>query len=230
MHRLKLLSLLLVVVLVLAACGGGGDSAPAEAPAEEDAAAAEEAPAEEEAAEEEAEAEATEEPAEEEAAAEEEAPAEEEAAAEISDVVFFSTQFNVVEEAEAFRGILEDGGFDVTTSEEGPMLDVLLAEAATGDGTIDAIGALHGTFPPLQREDAMMNMIDVADDLLADRELAEAFLDTGLLGTDDHLYYVPWMQATYIMGASAEALDYLPEGADVNALTWEQFGDRKSVV
>ena len=70
----------------------------------------------------------------------------------------------------------------------------------------------------------MMNMIDVADDLLADRDLAAAFLDTGLLGTEDFLYYVPWMQATYIMGASAEALDYLPEGADVNALAWEELG------
>jgi multiple sugar transport system substrate-binding protein len=70
----------------------------------------------------------------------------------------------------------------------------------------------------------MMNMIDVADDLLADRELAPAFLETGLLGTEDYLFYVPWMQATYIMAAHQDALEYLPEGADVNALTWEQFG------
>ena len=51
------------------------------------------------------------------------------------------------------------------------------------------------------------------------------FLETGLLGTDDFLYYVPWMQATYIMGANVAALDYLPDGADVNALTWEQLGE-----
>jgi multiple sugar transport system substrate-binding protein len=83
---------------------------------------------------------------------------------------------------------------------------------------------LHGDFPPLAREDAMMNMIDIAEDLMADRDFAEAFLDTGLLGTDDFLYYVPWMQATYIMAAHKDALPYLPEGADLNALTWEQFG------
>ena len=70
----------------------------------------------------------------------------------------------------------------------------------------------------------MMNMIDVAEDLMDSRDFATAFLDTGLLGTDDFLYYVPWMQATYIMAANVEALDYLPEGADLNALTWEQFG------
>jgi len=33
------------------------------------------------------------------------------------------------------------------------------------------------------------------------------------------------MQATYIMAAHVSALDYLPEGADINALTWEQFAE-----
>jgi multiple sugar transport system substrate-binding protein len=138
----------------------------------------------------------------------------------MSEAVFFSTQFVPVEEQEKFRAILAGGGFDVTGSEEGPLLDILLA----GSGEIDVVGALHGTFPPLAREDVMLNMIDVADDLLADRDIAPAFLDTGLLGTDDFLYYVPWMQATYIMAANVDALPYLPDGADVNSLTWEQFG------
>jgi multiple sugar transport system substrate-binding protein len=71
----------------------------------------------------------------------------------------------------------------------------------------------------------MMNMIDVVDDLSADREFNQAYLETGLLGTDDYLYYVPWMQATYIMAAHNDALEFLPEGADINALTWEQFGE-----
>jgi multiple sugar transport system substrate-binding protein len=149
-----------------------------------------------------------------------EEPAEAPTAAAGGEVVFFSTQFVPVEEQERFRAILQEGGFDVTGTEEGPLLDILLA----GSGEIDVVGALHGTFPPLAAEDAMMNMIDIADDLSADREFAEAFLDTGLLGTDDFLYYIPWMQATYIMGAHVDALEYLPDGADINTLTWEQFG------
>jgi multiple sugar transport system substrate-binding protein len=67
-------------------------------------------------------------------------------------------------------------------------------------------------------------MIDVAEDLLDTRDLTQAYLETGLLGTDDYLYYVPWMQATYIMAAHKDVLQYLPEGADINALTWEEFG------
>ena len=147
-------------------------------------------------------------------------PPSEPEAEEMSEAVFFSTQFVPVEEQEKFRAILNLEGFDVTGSEEGPLLDIVLA----GSGEIDVVGALHGTFPPLAREDAMANMIDIADDLLADRDIAGAFLDTGLLGSDDFLYYVPWMQATYIMAAHVDALEYLPDGADVNAITWEQFG------
>ncbi len=198
---LKVLSLLMVAAMVFAACAPAAAPAPA-APA---------APA------------ATEAPAEAPEAAATEAPMEEAAPA-VGEVVFFSTQFVPVEEQEKFRAILQQGGFDVTGSEEGPLLDVLLAGAQSGVSEIDVIGALHGTFPPLQQADALMHMIDIAEDLMADRELTAAFLETGLLGTEDFLYYVPWMQATYIMAATVDALEYLPEGADLNALTWEQLG------
>ncbi|MFV1971627.1 MAG: ABC transporter substrate-binding protein [Acidimicrobiia bacterium] len=139
-------------------------------------------------------------------------------------VAFFSTQFVPIEEQELFRGILEGGGFDVTGIEEGPLIDLVLAGAQAGTSEVDLIGGLHGMFPPLAREGAVTNMADIADDLSASRDIAPAFLEAGLLGTDDFLYYVPWMQATYIMAASTQALPYLPDGADVNALTWDEFG------
>ncbi|MBV7331526.1 ABC transporter substrate-binding protein [Chloroflexi bacterium TSY] len=160
-------------------------------------------------------------PSETEAPAEEAAPADE---VEMADVLFFSTQFSPIEEQERFRAILAESGYDFSASEEGPLLDLVIAENQTGSGTLDVVGALHGSFPPLAREDTMMNMIDVEEDLSADREFAAAFLETGLLGSDDTLYYIPWMQATYIMAAHVDALEYLPDGADINALTWEEFG------
>ncbi|GAB4564719.1 MAG: ABC transporter substrate-binding protein [Anaerolineae bacterium] len=196
---IRLLALIAALTLIVSAC-----AAPAAQPAAP--AAPTEAPAEK----------ATEAPT--------EAPTEAAPAAEEGQVVFFSTQFSPVEEQEKFRAILKKAGFDFTASEEGPLLDLVLAEAQAGKGTLDVIGALHGTFPPLAKADALANMIDIVDDLSQDREFAQAFLNTGLLGTEDYLYYVPWMQATYIMAAHKDALQYLPEGADINALTWEQLG------
>ncbi|MGH1492884.1 MAG: extracellular solute-binding protein [Acidimicrobiales bacterium] len=145
----------------------------------------------------------------------------EEAMADGSGAAFVSLQFAPVEEAEKFRSILDPAGIEVTIGEEGPTLDQILA----GAGSIDVVGALHGSFPPLASDGAVMNMSDVLDDLSADREFAPAFVSSGLLGTDDFLHYVPWAQATYIMAANTEALAYLPDGADIDALTWEQYGN-----
>ncbi|MBK9612476.1 hypothetical protein [Candidatus Amarobacter glycogenicus] len=66
--------------------------------------------------------------------------------------------------------------------------------------------------------------VDLAKDLSIIYNFAPAFTETGLLGSEDYLYYVPWMQATYIMAAHKDAMKYLPAGADVNALTWQQLG------
>ncbi|RME81310.1 MAG: carbohydrate ABC transporter substrate-binding protein, partial [Caldilineae bacterium] len=151
------------------------------------------------------------------------APLGEAPAAAMKEVVFFSTQFAPIEEQEKFRAILAEGGYDFTATEEGPLLDQVIAAAKAGKGEIGVIGALHGSFPPLARENALMNLIDLADDLLQTRELAPAFLETGLLGTEDFLYYIPWMQATYIMAANKQALDYLPEGVTLENMTWDDF-------
>jgi multiple sugar transport system substrate-binding protein len=141
-------------------------------------------------------------------------------------VTFMSTQFNIVEESDKFRTILADfGEVEFVPSEEGPAIDLLRAEAETGEGTVDLIGALHGTFPVLQNEDVLFDLSDLLAQLEESYELPESFVELGKLGTEDYQYYIPWMQATYIMAAHVSALDYLPEGADINALTWEQFAE-----
>lgn len=220
----KLLALLLVAVLLLVACGGDATPEPTQAVSPTEPAVEEPTEEMEEPTEEAEPTEEMEEPTEEAEPTEEmEEPTEEAGAG--GDVVFFSTQFVPVEEQETFRAILQEGGYDFTGTEEGPLLDLVLAGAQAGEGEVDLIGALHGTFPPLQRENALTNMIDVVDDLSADRTIQQAFLNTGLLGSDDFLYYVPWTQATYIMAAHVDALEYLPEGVDINALTYEQLGE-----
>jgi hypothetical protein len=116
------------------------------------------------------------------------------------------------------------------------LLVLTLLAAACGGGaeeptptTAPPAAVEQPTEEPME-EPALMNMIDIYDDLSADREFAAAFLQTGLLGSSDYLYYIPWMQATYIMAANVEALDYLPDGVDINDMTWDSSvnGARRS--
>ncbi|MBI5669115.1 MAG: carbohydrate ABC transporter substrate-binding protein [Chloroflexi bacterium] len=141
-------------------------------------------------------------------------------------LTFMSTQFNVVEEAEKARAILagfEGAAVEFVGSEEGPLLDLLRAEGQAGEGTVDVIGALHGTFPTLVNDDLMFDLTELLASIEEETDVNDAFVQLGRMGTEDYQYYIPWMQATYTMAAHKDALQYLPEGADVNALTWEQL-------
>ena len=142
-------------------------------------------------------------------------------------VTFQSTQFNIVEEAEKARDIVSgfEGDAEFIGVEEGPLLDLLRAEASAGEGNTDVVGALHGTFPILAQEDLMFDLSELTASLDEQYNIADSFVDLGKMGTADYQYYVPWIQATYIMAANVEALEYLPEGADINALTWEELAE-----
>ena len=59
---------------------------------------------------------------------------------------------------------------------------------------------------------------------LADRNFPPKFLDLSKFGSDKN-YYVPWAQATYVLAVNKKAMQYLPQGADVNALTYDQLDD-----
>ena len=136
-----------------------------------------------------------------------------------AEVLFWSTQARPAEEAQAMRdNVLSgfDGEIDFQPNEDGPWLTRLRAEIEAGSGTIDVLGSLHGNFSAMDPA----NLVDLGDmDGLA---ASEMFNGLGRLGTDT-LQYVPWMQATYLMAANREALQYLPEGADINALSYEQL-------
>ncbi|MEZ4667293.1 MAG: ABC transporter substrate-binding protein [Anaerolineae bacterium] len=140
-------------------------------------------------------------------------------------VSFQSTQFNVVEETAKIQTILEgfDGDALFVGIQEGPLIDLLRAEKEAGTGATDVAGALHGTFPVLAKDDALFNLSDLTASIDAEHDIVDSYVELGKLGTSDYQYYVPWMQATYVMAANEEALQYLPEGSDLNSLTWDQL-------
>ena len=139
-----------------------------------------------------------------------------------AEVVFYSTQARPLEEAQKMRDeVLAgfDGAVQFSPQEDGPFFTRIEAEQKAGEVTLGLLGALHGQFPPIE------SALDPVDDLiqtLADRNISATFVELGKLGTEQQLY-IPWMQATYVMAANKDALQYLPEGADINALTYEQL-------
>jgi multiple sugar transport system substrate-binding protein len=133
--------------------------------------------------------------------------------------LFWSTQAQPIEETQAMREqVLAGfpGGVDYQASDPGPWLTRIQAETQAGSGTIVLLGALHGDFASL------VDNLATAD--VEAGAVLPALLELGELGTGEQKY-VPWMQATYIMAAHRQALEYLPEGADLNALTYDQLTD-----
>ena len=134
-------------------------------------------------------------------------------------VLFWSTQAKPVEEAQAMREqVLAGfaGGVDYQPNDGGPWITRLSAELQANSGTIGVLGALHGDFSAMNPED----LVDLSD--LGVTSASATFNSLGMLGTDQ-MQYIPWMQASYVMAANREALQYLPEGADLNALTYDQL-------
>ena len=136
-----------------------------------------------------------------------------------ADVLFWSTQAKPVEEAQAMRQqVLADFGdsVDYQPNDAGPWITRLNAELQANSGSIGVLGALHGDFSAMDPD----NLVDLDD--LGLSAASATFNTLAMLGTDN-LQYIPWMQASYIMAANREALQYLPEGADINALTYDQL-------
>jgi len=140
------------------------------------------------------------------------------------DIVFMSTQLRPLEEAQKLREVILKGFPEKVTfvpEDPAPLATRMKAEAEAGKRTVSMIGAGHGELQPLQAIDALDAIDDVAAKL-TDRGIPATLMQLGKLGTDKQLY-IPWMQATYIMVANKKALPYLPAGADINALSYDQL-------
>ena len=135
-------------------------------------------------------------------------------------LLFWSTQARPVEESQAMREqVLSSFGkeVDYQPQDPGPYITRLQAELEAGEGTIDVLGGLHGDFASVGD-----GLVDLSDVDLGGAKISDTFMEVATLGSDG-LKYIPWMQATYVMAANKKALEFLPEGADVNALTYDQL-------
>ena len=141
--------------------------------------------------------------------------------------VMLSTQFNTVTESEAVRKQILAGftvaPVDFLGSAAGPFVDRITAETKTSKGQVGVIGGVHGDFAGFSDLTIFEDLTPLAQ-RLKDRGIAQEFLDLGKLGTNRQVY-IPWMQATYIMGVNKQALQYLPSGVKEGDITYKQLRD-----
>lgn len=143
-----------------------------------------------------------------------------------TEVFFASTQFRPIEEQQFIRDEILQPFTDETSvnvvmiaEDYGQFIDRLLAEAKAQKVNTDVIGTLHGDFPDLLANDIPQDLDRINE--LPGRTFIPELVKLGQM--DGRQVYVPWTQATYLMVANKKALAYLPAGADINALTYEQL-------
>jgi multiple sugar transport system substrate-binding protein len=143
------------------------------------------------------------------------------------DVTFFSTQLNTVSESEAFRRVLLQGFAgrvdSIFAASDAVFINRIDAERQAGRGTIDLLGALHGTYVTLQDKNQLLDLSDVVRPFLTGKNaINPEYIRLGKLGTNRQLY-VPWMQATYVVAANKRAIQYLPSGVRATGITYGQY-------
>lgn len=141
-----------------------------------------------------------------------------------SPIVFLSTQFNPVEEAARMRNdILKDfpGTVDFRPNDNSYIFNQISQLEIQNPDISILVGALHGDLVKLQEKGSLMP-VDAVYSSLADRKMSMNLVTLSRLdGTSS--YYVPWMQASFVMVANKKALKYLPKGAALGSLTYDQL-------
>lgn len=137
---------------------------------------------------------------------------------------FLSTQLNPPEEADKMRHEILNGFpalVDYVPYDDKAVFQRLARQNSESSEGLSLLGGLHGDFVDLYNA-AILEDLSSLLPRLKNRKLLENFLALGRMQGDGQ-YYIPWMQATYIMVANRKALKYLPDGADVNSLSYDQF-------
>ena len=141
-----------------------------------------------------------------------------------SRVAFLSTQMNPVEEAGKMRNaILKDfpGQVEFRPNDNSYLFSQIASVLKSSPAESILVGALHGDLVKLFEDHSLRPLNDVLS-ALDKREFQEKLIRLSRLnGTD--AYYIPWMQASFVMAANKKALQYLPAGTDPQTLTYEQF-------
>jgi multiple sugar transport system substrate-binding protein len=138
-------------------------------------------------------------------------------------MLFLSTQLTPLPEAAMMREVILK---DFPQSVDFEPCDRAVYNARIMDlvskpiGTV-VMGGVQEDFLGLYRAGALASLDDIWPKL-PERAFLPELTVRGSLGTN-RTYFVPWMQATYLMAANRRALQYLPKGASLNRLSYDEL-------
>lgn len=121
------------------------------------------------------------------------------------------------------NGILRDfpGTVDFRPNDNNYIFTLIDSFMEDSAGTSVLIGALHADLQRLY-ENGRLRSADAVISALEGRNFSGSLVELSRFSSDTS-WYVPWMQATFIMAANRKALPYLPKGASLDTLTYEQL-------
>ena len=141
-------------------------------------------------------------------------------------LLFLSTQLRPLQEATTMREAILAGwgrpvSFEPLDDRQGFALRA--KELARQPGCNVLFGGLETDFLNLYRAGLLADVQPILP-TLGNRSFQPRFEGRSVFDSRG-AYFVPWMQATYLMAASRQSLRYLPKGADLNHLSYEQLRD-----
>jgi len=141
-----------------------------------------------------------------------------------AEITFLSTQLNPVEEAWKMKNaILKDfpGTVDFRPNDNAYLLELMDSEFKKNPAASILVGALHGDLKGLYERGALRPLDALYQELNA-RNFSQDLMQLSRFNGKD-VFYLPWMQASFVMAANKKALPYLPKGASLNSLTYQQL-------
>jgi multiple sugar transport system substrate-binding protein len=146
--------------------------------------------------------------------------------ANVGKVAFLSSQGQPADEVQAMQDkVLKafNGTVDFNSQPtEAQDIDKVIGERKAGRSSVDVLALTHGGLATLQAQGALEDLTPLLQKLEKDRKISPSLLNYGKFGTQKQ-FYIPWLQATYVMVVNKKALPYLPKGVDRNNLTYDQL-------
>lgn len=122
---------------------------------------------------------------------------------------------------EILPAFLEETGIEVELEVIDEIDKVLKSQKDSGKWTSDII-ITHSGDMPRYIESEFVQVIDEFKNSL-DITVIDTFSEATMM--NNQTYYIPIAADVYLLMANKKALPYLPEGAKIDSLTWEQYKD-----